>query len=241
MQRRGALPAARVEFGSAQCAACRIGRDAFAALGAVTGMHASEDGGGSSEGAKRIVRCSEESLGARGRPFCRQGFWPEPSLRYPWCVERLPSLRASDSDREQIAERLRNAMAEGRLSADELEERLESLFAARTYGELDALHADLPASRPPRQPRARVARWAGALGAITLMLAVLGVLASARVHSGVAAGGTGDPSHFRFRGPFAYPHHQFVAGPSIVGVFAVLLVFAALFWVLTQSTSTSDG
>lgn len=170
----------------------------------------------------------------------RCGAWPEPPLRYPRCVERLPSLRASDFDREQIAERLRQAMAEGRLSANELEERLGILFAARTYGELDALLADLPVSRPLHQPRARVARWAGALAALTLMLSVLGILASTRVHSGVAVTGTGHPRHFRFPGPFAYPHHQLLMGPSIVGLFAVLLVCAALFWVLTKSASTSD-
>ena len=53
------------------------------------------------------------------------------------------SLRASDADREQVAERLRQATPEGWLNADELEGRLQTLFAARTYGELDALLADL--------------------------------------------------------------------------------------------------
>ena len=68
-----------------------------------------------------------------------------------------------------IAERLRRAMGEGRLLAEELEERLEAVFTARTYGELDAVVADLPAPRPRRQPARRqvsvahlvvgVARW----------------------------------------------------------------------------------
>ncbi|HYZ79957.1 MAG TPA: DUF1707 domain-containing protein [Solirubrobacteraceae bacterium] len=63
-------------------------------------------------------------------------------------------MRASDADRESIAERLRHATVEGRLVAEELEERLESVFAARTYGELDALVADLPVPRAqrPHQP-----------------------------------------------------------------------------------------
>jgi len=56
-------------------------------------------------------------------------------------------LRASDSDREHIAERLRNATAEGRLLASELEERLTAAFSARTYGELDSLVSDLPLVR----------------------------------------------------------------------------------------------
>jgi hypothetical protein len=46
-------------------------------------------------------------------------------------------------------------MGEGRLLAEELEERLEAVFTARTYGELDAVVADLPAPRPQRQPARR--------------------------------------------------------------------------------------
>lgn len=59
-------------------------------------------------------------------------------------MARRATLRASDADREQIAERLRHAAGEGRIVSDELEERLEAVFAARTYGELDAVVADLP-------------------------------------------------------------------------------------------------
>jgi Flp pilus assembly protein TadB len=61
-----------------------------------------------------------------------------------------------------VAERLRQATVEGRLVAEELEERLEAVFAARTYGELDALVADLPVPRPRRQPVRRqhgIAHW----------------------------------------------------------------------------------
>lgn len=61
-------------------------------------------------------------------------------------------LRASDADRENIAQRLRQATAEGRLGADELEERLHSAFSAKTYGELDGLVADLPSATPPAAP-----------------------------------------------------------------------------------------
>jgi hypothetical protein len=59
-------------------------------------------------------------------------------------MARRATLRASDLDREQVAERLRQATAEGRLLAEELEERLEAVFTARTYGELDSVVADLP-------------------------------------------------------------------------------------------------
>jgi DUF1707 SHOCT-like domain len=65
---------------------------------------------------------------------------------------RRSSLRASDADREYIAERLRNAAAEGRILAEELEHRLEATFTARTYGELNAVVADLP-REPPRGGR----------------------------------------------------------------------------------------
>ncbi|MET3986174.1 DUF1707 domain-containing protein [Streptomyces sp. PvR034] len=57
----------------------------------------------------------------------------------------LPELRASDADRERVVERLRDAVAEGRLAMDEFEERLEATYASRTYGELEPLTSDLPA------------------------------------------------------------------------------------------------
>jgi hypothetical protein len=63
-----------------------------------------------------------------------------------------PSLRAADADRDAVAERLRTAHAEGRLTVEEFGERLDAAFAARTMGELAGLTADLPAER------ARVAR-----------------------------------------------------------------------------------
>jgi hypothetical protein len=57
-----------------------------------------------------------------------------------------PDLRASDSDRERVAEVLRDALAEGRLDMAEFEERLEATYKARTYGELAPLTRDLPAA-----------------------------------------------------------------------------------------------
>ena len=66
-------------------------------------------------------------------------------------MARRSVLRASDLDREHVAERLRNATAEGRLLASELEDRLGAALSARTYGELDALVADLPVLRDRRR------------------------------------------------------------------------------------------
>jgi hypothetical protein len=53
-------------------------------------------------------------------------------------------LRASHADREQIVEVLRVAAGEGRLTGDELGERIQAALAARTYRELARLTADLP-------------------------------------------------------------------------------------------------
>jgi uncharacterized protein DUF1707/2TM domain-containing protein len=70
-------------------------------------------------------------------------------------VSEVP-IRASDSDRERIVERLRRAAAEGRLEPDELEERVEAALRARTHGELAPLTADLPKERRrTRQARRR--------------------------------------------------------------------------------------
>ena len=54
-------------------------------------------------------------------------------------------LRASHQDRDRVVELLRVAAGDGRLSAEELDERLEAALTARTYGELASLTRDLPA------------------------------------------------------------------------------------------------
>jgi len=60
----------------------------------------------------------------------------------PW------GMRASDRDRDRVLDVLREAGAEGRLTPDELDERMAAALAARTLGELAALTADLPAGQP---------------------------------------------------------------------------------------------
>jgi DUF1707 SHOCT-like domain len=106
------------------------------------------------------------------------------------------AIRASDADRDRVTELLRTAAAEGRLLTEELEQRLESALSARTYGQLDALIADLPGPglaeqrRPRRLRRSRLALIGSTVGfvlgvslaavlvlAIVLQLAV-GVLAT---------------------------------------------------------------
>jgi Flp pilus assembly protein TadB len=103
-------------------------------------------------------------------------------------------LRASDADRDRVAERLRKAAGEGRLLVDELEQRLEAAFRARTYGQLDALLADLPGRRLTPVPRGR-ARGGGqslARPAFALALAVTAVtlvaLVAIFVLTGIFAG-----------------------------------------------------
>lgn len=81
------------------------------------------------------------------------------------------SLRAADADRERVAERLRQATAEGRLLPSELEERLEAAFSARSYGELDALVEDLP-HPPARRHRVPSAPWALVTVALAILVAV---------------------------------------------------------------------
>jgi hypothetical protein len=55
-------------------------------------------------------------------------------------------LRASHDDRDRVVEMLRVSAGDGRLTAEELDERLEQAMTARTYGELARLVADLPAT-----------------------------------------------------------------------------------------------
>src|SRR3984957_1584755 len=56
------------------------------------------------------------------------------------------TLRASHADRDLVVEQLRVAAGDGRLSPEELDERLERALTARTYAELAVLTADLPAT-----------------------------------------------------------------------------------------------
>jgi hypothetical protein len=64
------------------------------------------------------------------------------------------AVRASDAEREQSVALLQRSFADGRLTLDELKERVGAAYAARTRAELSGLTADLPAAEPPRRPRA---------------------------------------------------------------------------------------
>ncbi|MBT2480233.1 DUF1707 domain-containing protein, partial [Streptomyces sp. ISL-94] len=63
-------------------------------------------------------------------------------------------LRASDADRDRIAQILADALAEGRLTAEEHSERLDSLYALKTVGALETLVGDLPVPGSGHTPAA---------------------------------------------------------------------------------------
>jgi hypothetical protein len=67
-------------------------------------------------------------------------------------MRRDGRLRASDADREQVVARLHTAATEGRLSAEELDERVHRALTALTYDDLDPVLDDLPRPRD-RAPR----------------------------------------------------------------------------------------
>ncbi|MFK4223721.1 DUF1707 domain-containing protein [Streptomyces sp. NPDC019890] len=63
-------------------------------------------------------------------------------------------IRASDADRDRIADILRDALAEGRLDAEEHSERIDAVYRAKTVGELEPLVRDLPTTRKRPDPTA---------------------------------------------------------------------------------------
>jgi hypothetical protein len=72
-------------------------------------------------------------------------------------------MRASDADRQEVVERLRGALEEGRLKMSEYLERMEVAYEAVTYGDLAPLCRDLPEARPvARQQPAQAAAAAQA-------------------------------------------------------------------------------
>lgn len=101
--------------------------------------------------------------------------WP---ARPPAGHDPRLDLRVSHEDREHVAERLRRAAGEGRLELEELEERLERAFAAKTYRDLQPLLADLPggsalpATAPP--PAERFPTTVGGTATATRSQAIFG-------------------------------------------------------------------
>ncbi|MFD0687056.1 DUF1707 SHOCT-like domain-containing protein [Actinomadura fibrosa] len=59
-------------------------------------------------------------------------------------------MRASDADRDSVADRLREALAEGRITPEEHAERIDAVYSAKTYADLEPVLADLPSEQAPR-------------------------------------------------------------------------------------------
>jgi Domain of unknown function (DUF1707) len=88
-------------------------------------------------------------------PVTPGGEQPEPA--------RPPAIRASDQDRDAVAQRLQQAFAERRLDDDEFDERMRAALTAKTSADLDRLTSDLPAvsaGGAPAVPAATPGRWA---------------------------------------------------------------------------------
>jgi YVTN family beta-propeller protein len=130
---------------------------------------------------------------------------PEPRDHMPAALGR-GHLQASDADREQVIGVLKAAFVQGRLGKDELTARVGQALAARTYADLAALTADLPAglaaAEPPYQPAGaraprpvRTAVWLMWLGAVLTLadaatvLVTLGGVRSAAVQDVDFTGG----------------------------------------------------
>jgi hypothetical protein len=81
-----------------------------------------------------------------------------------------PALRASDADRERVADILRQAGGDGRLDVDELDERLQQVYAIKTIAELGPLIADLaPAEAVTARPAGGVTVRPGQGGTGTIL------------------------------------------------------------------------
>jgi hypothetical protein len=102
-------------------------------------------------------------------------------------------VRASDAERDSAAAALQDYFVQGRLTLDELQERLHLVLSARTHGQLDALFADMPEAPPPAVPEPNdpvvfPARYA-AVAIMIIVMAVWLVLAAWFSQRGYAYGG----------------------------------------------------
>lgn len=79
-----------------------------------------------------------------GRPASRPRIWDDRHMPRDRRSSPRSVLRVSDADREEVVERLRLAAGDGRLTIDELSDRIEHAYAAKTFADLDAVTADLP-------------------------------------------------------------------------------------------------
>jgi uncharacterized protein DUF1707/uncharacterized protein DUF4190 len=96
-------------------------------------------------------------------------------------ADSLGQMRASDRDRDNTADWLRTAFAEGRLTKDEYDERIGQALSSKTYAELEALTADLPRKLPgiiAPAPAARAEPRTNPLAIAALACGIAGVFTS---------------------------------------------------------------
>ena len=133
-------------------------------------------------------------------------------------------MRASDDDRQQVVDRLRAAVEEGRLKMEEFTERVGLAYQAVTYGDLAKLVADLPPARPPEprlapapaaSPAAAAKRsvFADLPAALKVLWTIWLAAVSINVVVWVLVAGTS--------GHFIYPWPLWVAGPYGAALLAV--------------------
>ena len=96
-----------------------------------------------------------------------------PDVPDPAAPDPAAQMRASDADRERVAEILHTAAAEGRLDLDELGERLALVYQAKTYAELEPVTRDLPVVGVPAarvvRPDNRIGGTATSTGAVAIL------------------------------------------------------------------------
>lgn len=133
------------------------------------------------------------------------------------------TMRASDHDRQEVVDRLRGAVQDGRLQMDEFVDRMGQAYQAQTYGELAPLYADLPTAGSKRQaaPPALAAPacgpWRGVLASLPTTLKVLWTIWLTIVSINVVVWGLVSVTTAHL----LYPWPLWVAGPWGAALFAI--------------------
>jgi hypothetical protein len=146
----------------------------------------------------------------------------------------LSGMRASDAERETVVGRLQHATAEGRLSLDELGDRVARAYAARIRSDLDQLVDDLPVPPEPVAdgPSGSTATTARAMAILAVGVSAIPasfytpwgtVLGPVAILLGVVTLGTS--------GPMA-PYNRAAIAAGVVCGALPLTFFLALFWIL---------
>src|SRR4029453_7601639 len=104
---------------------------------------------GAPPGAIMVAMCHISHHWYRDDAWSRGRMWiddaPEPA-------PRDPDLRVSQAERDEVVKVLAGHFADGRLTVEEYEERVEAALGARTGRDLEPLLAELPGADPPRAP-----------------------------------------------------------------------------------------